>query len=127
MSGSRTQSPAVVLLVEDESFVRMTAADMLDDAGFTVIEAANADVAWSVLEHRDDVGVLFTDIDMPGSMDGFVLAARVAERWPHIRLVVTSGRCRPRQGDVPDHGRFVPKPYLMSQVLDAFEQASSSR
>lgn len=126
MSGLRIQLPAVVLVVEDESFVRMTAADMLDDAGFTVIEASNADAAWRVLEGRDDVGVLFTDIDMPGSMDGFVLAARVAERWPQIRLVITSGRCRPRQGDVPDHGQFVPKPYLISQVLDAFEQAGSS-
>jgi CheY-like chemotaxis protein len=61
---------------------------MLEDAGFTVIEAACADEAWEILESRSDIGVLFTDIEMPGSMNGFALAARVAERWPHIRLVI---------------------------------------
>jgi len=101
----------------------MMAADMLEDAGLAVIEAASADEALEILESRSDIGVLVTDMEMPGSMNGFALAARVAERWPHIRLVITSGRCRPAPRDVPDHGMFVPKPYLVEQVLNAFDKA----
>lgn len=118
-----TGVPTLVLVVEDESLVRLVAVDMLEDAGFTVVEAATADMAWTILDSRNDIGALFTDIEMPGSMNGFTLASRVAERWPHIRLVLTSGRCRPQQAEVPDHGRFVPKPYLSSQVLTALAQA----
>ena len=116
-------SSSLVLIVEDEDLVRIMAVDMLEDAGFTVIEAANADEAWAILESRNDIGMLFTDIEMPGSMNGFVLAGRVAERWPHIRLVITSGRCRPASREVPDHGKFVPKPYQADQVVRAFNGA----
>lgn len=123
MTGSQMLPPSPVLVVEDEGFVRMMAVDMLEEAGFTVVEAGSADEAWTILQSRDDIGVLFTDIDMPGSMDGFVLAGLVAEHWPHIRLVITSGRCRPSAEDVPDHGRFVPKPYHSADVLTAFSQA----
>ena len=123
MPDPRALTPALVLVVEDEGFVRMMATDMLEDAGFTVVEAATADAAWTILESRSDIDVLFTDIEMPGSMNGCALAGRVAERWPHIRLVITSGRCRPAPKDVPDHGRFVPKPYRTAQVLTAFKQA----
>lgn len=104
----------------------MMAVDMLEDVGLTVLEAATADEAWAILEGRSDIGALFTDIEMPGSMNGFGLAARVAERWPHIRLVITSGRCRPAPRDVPDHGEFVPKPYYAEQVLHAFERAGAA-
>lgn len=106
--------------------VRMVAVDMLEDAGFTVLEAATADEAWTILENRSDISVLFTDSEMPGSMNGFGLAARVAERWPHIRLVITSGRCRPAPRDVPDDGEFVPKPYYADQVIRAFERAGAA-
>ncbi|GEP04902.1 response regulator [Methylobacterium oxalidis] len=123
MSIPPNASATRVLIVEDEDLVRMMAVDMLEDAGFAVVEAACADEAWAILQSRSDIGVLFTDIEMPGSMNGFVLAARVAERWPQIRLVITSGRCRPAPRDVPDHGMFVPKPYLADQVLRAFERA----
>jgi CheY-like chemotaxis protein len=116
---------SVVLIVEDEDLVRMMAVDMLEDAGLAIMEAATADEAWAILESRSDIGVLFTDIEMPGSMNGFALASRVAERWPHIRLVLTSGRSRPAPRDVPDHGKFVPKPYLADQVLSAFNRAGS--
>ncbi len=104
--------PPVVLLVEDEPLVRMTAADELDDAGFRVLEAKNADEALVVLEaHSDEVQVLFTDVDMPGSMDGMALAERVYQRWPHVLLLISSGYARPHPDEIPDHGRFVPKPY----------------
>jgi two-component system, response regulator PdtaR len=123
MATAHPSSPSLVLVVEDEGLVRLMPVDMLEDAGFTVIEATSADEAWTVLEDLSmEIGVLFTDIEMPGSMDGFALTSRVAERWPHIRLVMTSGRCRPAKRDVPDHGEFVPKPYLADQVLRAFAQ-----
>jgi two-component system, response regulator PdtaR len=101
----------VVLLVEDEPPVRMTAADELEEAGFQVLEAANADVALAVLEARsDEVQVLFTDVDMPGSMDGMALAEQVHQRWPHVLLLISSGYARPRSDEIPDHGQFIPKP-----------------
>ena len=114
----------VVLIVEDDTLVRLVARDMLEDAGFDVREADTADVALVLLEEDPGVDALFTDIDMPGSMDGVALAARVAERWPHIRLVVTSGRACMRDCDLPDHGRFVSKPYQRAQLVSAIASAA---
>ena len=107
-----TNDPPIVFLVEDELLVRMTAADELEEAGFKVLEAANADVALKVLEsHSDEVVVLFTDVHMPGSMDGMELAEQVHARWPHVRILISSGYARPHQNEIPDDGRFMPKPY----------------
>ena len=115
--------PPVVLLVEDQPLVRMTAADELEEAGFQVLEAPDADAALEVLEARsDEVQVLFTDVDMPGSMDGLALAERVHQRWPHVLLLVSSGHARPHPDEIPDHGQFIPKPYrpttLVRQIHD---------
>lgn len=113
-----------ILVVEDECFVRMVAVDMLEEAGLPVAEAPDADAALQLLEGKAQAfGALFTDIDMPGSMDGLTLAARVRARWPHIRLVVTSGRVRPRADDLPDAG-FLPKPYGRSDLLGALGRAA---
>ena len=114
----------VVLIVEDDALVRLVARDMLEDAGFDVLEADTADDALVVLEGSPSIGALFTDIDMPGSMDGVALATRVSERWPHIRLVVTSGRAVMRDRDLPDHGRFVSKPYQRAQLVSAVASAA---
>jgi CheY-like chemotaxis protein len=112
MAQAAINDPPVVLVVEDEPLVRMTAADELEEAGFHVLEAANADVAMAVLEARsDDVQVLFTDVDMPGSMDGMALAEQVHRRWPHVLVLISSGYARPHPDEIPDHGHFVPKPY----------------
>ncbi|MCJ2124590.1 response regulator [Methylobacterium sp. J-077] len=124
MSQQRPLPDSVVLLVEDDGFVRMCAAEMLVDAGFSVVEAKDADAAWAILLDRSDVGVLFTDIDMPGSMDGVTLAERVHAAWPGIRLILTSGRQRLADREVPDHGLFVPKPYSLSQVLGAIDHVA---
>ncbi len=99
MMDSYSQHAPVVLLVEDEPLVRMAAADDLQEAGFHVLEAANADVALAVLEAcSDNVQVLFTDIDMPGSMNGLDLAENVQQRWPHISLLISSAYHRPHLG-----------------------------
>lgn len=116
-------APSLVLVVEDEGLVRSTAVDMLEDAGFAVLEAGTANEAWDILECHADIRVLFTDVDMPGSMNGFDLAGRVAERWPHIRLVITSGRHWPRNDDLPDDGQFIHKPYHMSELISAIADA----
>ena len=102
----------------------MVAVVMLEDAGFRVLEAAIADAAWAILECWSGVGVLFTDIDMPSSMDGLSLAARMAERWPCIRLVGTSGRVGLRDRDVPDDGRFLLNPFRKAQLLEAIRAAA---
>jgi two-component system, response regulator PdtaR len=118
MGQAAIDDPPVVLLVEDESLVRMTAADELEEAGFHVLEAANADVAMAVLEARsDEVQVLFTDVHMPGSMDGMELAEQVHARWPHVRLLISSGYARPQPDEIPNDGRFVPKPYRAATIV----------
>ncbi|WP_449410667.1 response regulator [Methylobacterium komagatae] len=124
MSRCSPVSPLVVLVVEDEFLIRMVAADMLMDEGFLVLEATTADEAWPLLESHSEIGVLFTDINMPGRMDGLTLASRVAERWPHIRLVVTSGRCGLSSDELPDNGRFVQKPYQHRDLVTAIAQAA---
>jgi CheY-like chemotaxis protein len=96
----------------------MTAADELEEAGFQVLEATNADEALKVLEARsDEVQVLFTDVNMPGSMDGIALAERVYERWPRVLLLISSGYARPRPEEIPDHGHFMPKPYCGATLV----------
>ncbi|MCK2057263.1 response regulator [Methylobacterium sp. 37f] len=124
MSTKRSMKATAVLVVEDDDLVRLCAVEMLEDAGFVIVEARHADEAWFILHERADIGALFTDVDMPGSMCGVTLAGRVHDAWPDIRLVVTSGRHRLAQGDIPDHGLFVPKPYSADQVVDAIHQAT---
>lgn len=113
-----------LLLVEDDVFVRMHAAEVLEEAGYRVIEAANADMAFSVIQADPHaIHVLVTDVNMPGSMDGCDLAREVDRNWPWIRLVVTSGHAHFSDADIPDHGRFVPKPWVADAVLRAIDGA----
>ncbi len=115
-----------VLVVEDEPLLRTFSADMLMDAGFDVVEAANADEALLVLEAADDINVVFTDVEMPGHIDGFALAQRIATRWPKIGVVITSGRRLPESALDPASQWFVSKPFKIAQVvdvIDAFVQA----
>jgi CheY-like chemotaxis protein len=112
----------VVLIVEDELLLRMDAAEMIEAAGFEVIEAANADQAIEVLEGRPDITVVFTDIQMPGSMDGLKLARAVRGRWPPIKIIATSGRLHVAERDLPEGGRFLPKPYSPAQVTGVLRE-----
>jgi CheY-like chemotaxis protein len=120
--GFGEQRRPVVLIVEDELLLRMDAADAIADAGFEVIEAGNADEAIEVLESRADISVVFTDIQMPGSMDGLKLARAVRGRWPPIKIITTSGRIHLDATDLPDGGRFLPKPYSPSQVTGVLRE-----
>jgi CheY-like chemotaxis protein len=107
---------SVVLIVEDEFLIRMNAVEMIEEAGFEVVETASADEAIAILEGRLDITVVFTDIQMPGSMDGLKLAAAVRNRWPPILIVATSGRVKLGPGDLPEGGRFLPKPYSPAEI-----------
>lgn len=107
----------VVLIVEDELLIRTNAVDMLRDAGFDVIDAVNADEAIMILEGGSTIDVVFTDIQMPGSMDGLKLAAAVRKRWPPIKIVATSGVIKVEEDDLPAGSRFLPKPYSPSQIV----------
>jgi CheY-like chemotaxis protein len=115
-----SRSP-VVLIVEDEFLLRMDAVDMIAAAGFEVIEASNADEAIEILEARRDITVVFTDIQMPGSMDGLKLARAVRGRWPPIKIVATSG-LDVVAADLPEGGRFVPKPYSTFELTGVLRE-----
>src|ERR1700679_4018130 len=102
--------PPKVLVVEDEMLLRMRAVDIVEDAGFIPIEAVNADEALAILESRSDVDLLFTDIQMPGSMDGLKLAYAVHERWPSIKIILVSGKLMLTDSEKPANSRFFGKP-----------------
>ena len=116
----------VVLIVEDEFLLRMDAADIIAAAGFEVVEAENADQAIEILEARRDITVVFTDIQMPGSMDGLKLARAVRGRWPPIKIVATSGLANVGELDLPDGGRFLAKPYSTHQVTGVLRELTDS-
>jgi CheY-like chemotaxis protein len=106
----RSPVPVVILVVEDEMLLRMRAVDMVEDAGYTSVEAVDADEAVAILESRSDIGLMFTDIQMPGSMDGLKLAHTVHERWPSIKIILVSGQLKPPNIDIPANSRFFGKP-----------------
>jgi two-component system, response regulator PdtaR len=101
---AKTSPEPLILVVEDEELLRLHAADLLEEHGFRVIEARNAAAALKMLETRDDVRLLFTDIQMPGTLDGMDLAREVYQRWPQVLLVITSGQKKPAEAEIPDHG-----------------------
>lgn len=109
--------PAVVLVVEDEMLLRMRAVDMVEDAGYTPLEAVDADEAVKILESRSDIALMFTDIQMPGSMDGLGLARAVHERWPPIKIIVVSGALKLPDIELPADSRFFGKPLEAKEMI----------
>jgi CheY-like chemotaxis protein len=107
----------VILVVEDEFLLRLDAADMIEQAGFEVIQTGNADEAIAILEARSDIQAVFTDVQMPGSMDGLKLANFVRDRWPPIKILATSGFVRVGPDDLPAGSFFLAKPYRGPEVV----------
>lgn len=107
----------LVLVVEDEALLRMAAADMVETAGFEVVEAANATEAVVMLESRLDIRIVFSDIDMPMGIDGMKLAALIRDRWPPIEIVLVSGHLEPPAADLPARTVFFSKPYKESEII----------
>jgi CheY-like chemotaxis protein len=114
--------PAVVLVVEDEMLLRMRAVDMVEEAGYTSVEAVDADEAFAILESRSDIALMLTDIQMPGSMDGLQLAQTVHKRWPPIKIILVSGQLKLANIDIPADSRFFGKP-LEAKVMIAQMQS----
>jgi CheY-like chemotaxis protein len=111
-----TQRPAV-LIVEDEPLLRIHAAGIVEEAGFIAVEANNADEAVRILESRNDIVLLFTDVQMPGTMDGLKLAHAVRNRWPPIKIVIVSGHLQVAQYDLPRDSRFFGKPFETTKMI----------
>ena len=118
-------SRPVVLIVEDEPLLRWNAVAAIEEAGFDVVEAENAIEAISILERRPDIRVVFTDIQMPGSIDGLRLAHLISTRWPPIRIIATSGRLRLREDDLPEGGRYLTKPYAVADLTGMLRELTS--
>jgi two-component sensor histidine kinase/CheY-like chemotaxis protein len=110
-----------VLVVEDEMVLRMRAVDIVEDAGFIPVEAVNADEAIAILESRSDIDLLFTDIQMPGSMDGLKLAHAVHARWPSIKIILVSGQVKPSDAERPADSRFFGKPLGIGQMIHVLQ------
>lgn len=111
----------VVLIVEDEPLLRLSATSMIEEAGFDTLVARSADEAIAFLETDARIGIVFADINLPGSMDGLRLAAVVRNRWPPVELLLTSGRIVVNSNDLPERGRFLPKPYSTVQLVHALQ------
>jgi len=114
---SLSRLPASILIVEDEALVRFLGVGMFADAGFRVIEAADSEEALEVLAADSEVQLLFTDVNLPGTMDGLALAAQVHDRWPHIGIIVVSGKAIPQPHELPAGCRFYRKPYDADTVI----------
>ncbi|MGU3496246.1 response regulator [Xanthobacteraceae bacterium A53D] len=109
-------------MVEDDTLVRWITADLLQKAGYEVVEAETADAAVMILEERDDIRAILTDVNMPGSMDGLAFAALARDCWPDLRIIIVSGRVRPTAEELPPRTFFLPKPYSaddLNKVLSA--------
>lgn len=113
---NRNLSP-VVLVVEDDWLLRLIAVEVVEDAGLVAIEAANADEAIAILECRADIALIFTDVDMPGSMDGLKLAHAVRHRWPPIKIIIVSGKTHLSNAELPSDARFFSKPYSVPNMI----------
>jgi CheY-like chemotaxis protein len=124
--GTSTAKRPVVLIVEDQFLSRMNAVEMISNHGFDVVEAENADLAIATLETRPDVQVVFTDIRLPGSMDGLKLAKYVKAKWPPIRIIATSEHVVVREGDLPDGGVFLPKPYTANHLAAVLRECAGT-
>ena len=117
--------PIAILVAEDEALLRMVVHDVLVGAGYSVIEAVSAEEALVLLDARPDTRVLFTDVSMPGSLDGFGLAHIVSSKYPDVAILVASGDCRPGSADLPPGARFLAKPYSPSTLLEAMAELTA--
>ena len=115
-------SQPIALVVDDEPLILMDTADMISEKGYSIVEASTADQAYAFLDRHSSLQLLFTDVQMPGELDGFGLARIVAQRWPHIRVVIASGAVVPGPNDLPGNARFISKPFTPDLVHDVLRE-----
>ena len=126
MTDFENSKRVVVLVVEDEPVLRMSAVDMVEDAGFEVAEAADATQAVRILERRTDIRIVFTDIDMPRGVDGMEMAVLIRDRWPPIHIVLTSGAVQASDVEMPPRSVFFAKPYNENDVIAMLRKFAAS-
>jgi CheY-like chemotaxis protein len=124
--GDHAAGAAVVLVVEDEWLLRELAAEIIEEAGFVTLVAGNAEEAMVLLEARSDIAVMFTDINMPGHVDGLELAHTVRDRWPTIKILVSSGRVCLVPSELPPGSAFLEKPYCGAAVVAQLRSLAGS-
>lgn len=115
----------VVLVVEDDMLIRLGAVDIVLSAGYEALEASDADEAIRLLEARSDIDIVFTDVQMPGTMDGIKLSHYIRERWPPVKLLVASGNAILEESLLPAGSRFFAKPYDDHAIADAMRRLLS--
>ena len=108
----------VVLVVEDTALIRMGAIDLVRSAGYEALEACDADEAIRIRESRDDIDLVFTDVQMPGTMDGIKLSHYIRNRWPPVKLLVASGMTILEESSLPSGSLFSSKPYNEHEIID---------
>jgi len=119
VSPNTPERPLAVVIAEDDVLLRMVAVEAFEDEGFVTFQAQNAAAALRIFKARPaDIDVLFTDIRMPGGMDGLELAHRVRERWPSTGIVIVSGNIFVATDELPEGARFLPKPYDLDRVVE---------
>jgi CheY-like chemotaxis protein len=122
MMADITNNVAIILVVEDEPLLRLAAVDLVEAAGYEALAAADATEAVAVLEARDDIRIVFTDVDMPRGVDGMRLAAIIRDRWPPIKLILVSGHIQDPGDQIPAETVFFAKPYREEQIVEAIRQ-----
>ena len=116
---------AVILVVEDSILIRMSAIELVVDAGYEALEAKDADAAIRILESRDDIDLVFTDVQMPGTMDGIKLSHYIRDRWPPVKLIVASGKEIVEESSLPMGSKFFSKPYNDHAIADTMARMLS--
>ena len=122
MTQNTSAERPTILVAEDNEILRLLACELLEEHGYTVVEADNAEEALKVMEKRKDVRLLFTDIEMPPGCDGLELAREIHVRWPKVLLVITSGKVKPTRAEIADDGRFIRKPYRAKDLLGQIDE-----
>ncbi|MGV1896431.1 response regulator [Agrobacterium vitis] len=112
----------IILVVEDSPLIRMGAIDLVISAGYEALEAGDADEAIRILESRDDIDLVFTDVQMPGTMDGIKLSHYIRDRWPPVKLIIASGAAILEESMLPGGSRFFSKPYDELTITEAMAQ-----
>ncbi|CUX36207.1 response regulator [Agrobacterium deltaense] len=122
MMADITNKVAIILVVEDEPLLRLAAVDLVEAAGYQAVAAADATEAVAILEERDDIRIVFTDVDMPRGLDGMRLAAIIRDRWPPIKVIVVSGHIQDPGDRIPAETVFFAKPYREEQIVETIKQ-----
>jgi CheY-like chemotaxis protein len=118
---------AIILVVEDDAIIRMGAVALVEAAGFEALAARDAEEAISILERRPDIHLVFTDVEMPGTMDGIKLSHYIRDRWPPVKLIVASGKAIIEESHLPEGTKLFRKPYSDNTIVEAMISMLSDR